>query len=146
DAAVKDETLAAFRLPQTVLDGRDMTIVSVGRTFAVARPVAEHLRAHRVDCGLVNLRYLHPLPHEPLAAILARARRVVTIEGSVADGGVGGAIAAFAPDHRIGCDLLRLGSPAGFLAAGSREELYGLTGLDRDSIVDRIADFWNLEV
>ena len=146
DPAVKDETLAAFRLPQTVLDGRAMTIVSVGRTFAVARQVAEHLRTHGVDCGLVNLRYLHPLPHEPLAAILARAPRLVTIEESVADAGVGAAIAAYVLDHRLQCQVLRLGSPNGFLAAGSREELYGLTGLDRDSIVDRIADFWKLEV
>jgi 1-deoxy-D-xylulose-5-phosphate synthase len=146
DPGVTDETLAAFRLPQTVLDGRDMTILSVGRTFAVARPVAEHLRAHHIDCGLVNLRYLHPLPYEPLAAILARAPRLLTIEESVVDSGVGTAIAAFALDHRIRCDVLRLGSPNAFVAAGSRDELYGLTGLDRDSILDKIAEFWNLEV
>jgi 1-deoxy-D-xylulose-5-phosphate synthase len=144
DATVLDETRAAFALPQTVLDGKDMTIIAVGRAFAVARAVADHLRGTHVGCGLVNLRYVQPLPHDPLAAILARAPRAVTLEEGVIDNGVGSAIAALAMDLRLKCEVLRLGSPPAFLAAGSREELYALTGLDRDGVLEKIARRWRL--
>jgi len=88
-----------------------MTIVAVGHTFKVARDAAERLRHKGIDCGLVNLRYLKPLPEEALAEILVRAPRVVTIEEGVLDGGVGSAIAAFAAIRRLTCEVLRIGTP-----------------------------------
>jgi deoxyxylulose-5-phosphate synthase len=47
-------------------------------------------------------------------------------------------------DLRLKCEVLRLGSPPAFLAAGSREELYALTGLDRDGVLEKIARRWRL--
>src|SRR5207247_1301832 len=73
--------------------GIDMTIVAVDHKFRVARQAAERLRNAGVDCGLVNLRYLKPLPEHALAEILSTIPRVVTLEEGVLDGGVGSAIA-----------------------------------------------------
>jgi len=104
------------------------------------RPSACATRA--IDCGLVNLRYLKPLPEEALAEILVRAPRVVTIEEGVLDGGVGSAIAAFAADRRLTCEVLRIGTPTAFIAPGSQEELSRLTGLDLDGVLKSIRAFW----
>jgi len=146
DPAVKDEPAAQFRKPQTVLTGRDLTIVAVGHKFTVAREAAERLRKKGLDAGLVNLRYLKPLPEEPLAEILGRALRVVTIEEGVLDGGVGGAIAAFAADRRLKTEVLRLGLPCAFIAAGAQDELCRLHGLDVDGVLQKIREFWKLDV
>src|SRR6185295_4659514 len=104
------------------------------------------MRSKGVDCGLVNLRYLKPLPEEALAEILARAPRVVTIEEGVLDGGVGSAVAAFAADRRIKCELLRVGIACEFVAPGSPDELCRLHGLDADGVVARVREFWKLDV
>ena len=146
DPAVTEEPASQFARPQTVLNGKDMTIVAVGHKFKVARDAAEQLEKRGIDCGLVNLRYLKPLPEGALAEILARAPRVVTIEEGVLDGGVGGAIAAFAADRRIKCDILRIGLPCAFVEPGSQDELCRLHGLDIDGVLKKIREFWTLDV
>jgi 1-deoxy-D-xylulose-5-phosphate synthase len=146
DPSVKDEPASQFARPQTVLTGSDMTIVAVGHKFKVARDAAERLRQKGIDCGLVNLRYLKPLPEEALAEILSRALRVVTIEEGVLDGGVGSAIAAFAADRRLKCEMLRIGLPCAFVQPGSQDELCKLHGLDVDGVLKKIREFWTLDV
>jgi 1-deoxy-D-xylulose-5-phosphate synthase len=146
DPSVQDEPASQFARPQTVLAGKDMTIIAVGHKFKVARDAAERLRKKGIDCGLVNLRYLKPLPEDALAEILARAPRVVTIEEGVLDGGVGSAIAAFAADRRLKCEVLRIGAPTAFIAPGTQDELCKLTGLDLEGVLKRIREFWTLDV
>jgi 1-deoxy-D-xylulose-5-phosphate synthase len=146
DPVVKDEPAAQFKKPQTVLAGKDVTIVAVGHKFKVARDAAERMRRKGVAAGLVNLRYLKPLPEEPLAEILGRALRVVTIEEGVLDGGVGSAITAFAADRKLKVEILRLGLPCAFIAAGTQDELCRLHGLDVDGVLQKIREFWKLDV
>ena len=146
DPAVTDEPAAQFRKPQTVLTGKDATIIAVGNMFKTARDVAERMRRKGVDAGLVNLRYLKPLPEEPLAEVLERALRVVTIEEGVLDGGVGSAITAFAADRKLKVEVLRLGLPCAFIAAGTHDELCRLHGLDANGVLQKIREFWKLDV
>src|SRR5712692_5211 len=135
DRAVLDEPAASFAKPEVVVHGKDMTILAVGHKFEVARDAAERLRQKGIDCGLVNLRYLKPLPEDALAEILTRAERVVTVEEGVLDGGVGSAIAAFAADRRLTCEMLRIGTPTAFIAPGTQDELCRLTGLDLEGVL-----------
>ena len=104
-----------------------MTIVAVDHKFRVARQAAERLRNAGVDCGLVNLRYLKPLPEHALAEILSTIPRVVTLEEGVLDGGVGSAIATLASDRRLTCEVLRLGSPCTFVSRDRRTSSAGST-------------------
>jgi 1-deoxy-D-xylulose-5-phosphate synthase len=146
DRNVLDEPPSQFARPQTVLDGKDMTIIAVGHKFTSAREAAERMRAQGIDCGLVNLRYVKPLPEEALADILSRATRVVTIEEGVLDGGVGSAVAAFAADRRLTCELLRIGLACVFVDPGSQEELCRIHGLDADGVLKKVREFWALNV
>ncbi len=145
DPGVLDESAAAFARPQVVTEGKDMTIVAVGHKFRVAREAAERLRKAGVDCGLVNLRYLKPLPEEALVEILSAIPRVVTLEEGVVDGGVGSAIATLASDRRLPCEVLRLGLPCTFVEPGSQNELCRIHGLDVDGVLKRIQEFWKLD-
>ena len=110
-----------------------MTIVAVDHKFRVARQAAERLRNAGIDCGLVNLRYLKPLPEHALAEILSTIPRVVTLEEGVLDGGVGSAIATGlrSPAH------VRSASPrlvAHVREPGSQDELCRIHGLDVDDL------------
>jgi 1-deoxy-D-xylulose-5-phosphate synthase len=145
DPAVLDEPIAQFARPQTVLEGKDLTIVAVGHKFRVAREAAERMRKKGIECGLVNLRYVKPLPEDALTDILGRALRVVTIEEGVLDGGVGSAVAALVADRRLKCEVLRIGVPCAFVEPGSQDELSKLHGLDADGILKRVREFWKLD-
>jgi 1-deoxy-D-xylulose-5-phosphate synthase len=146
DTSVLDESAASFAKPQIVTPGTDMTIVAVGHKFAVARDAAERLRQKGIDCGVVNLRHLKPLPEDALAEILGTLPRVVTIEEGVLDGGVGSAVAALITDRRLKCELLRLGIPCMFVAPGSQDELCALHGLDVEGVLKSVRAFWSVDV
>jgi 1-deoxy-D-xylulose-5-phosphate synthase len=142
DKSVLDEPASLFARPQIVTPGKDMAIVAVGHKFGVARDAAERLRRQGIDCGVVNLRHLKPLPEEALTRILENVPRVVTIEEGVLDGGVGSAIAALVVDRRLKCEVLRIGIPCAFIVPGSQDELCKLHGLDVDGVLKRVREFW----
>ena len=145
DKSVLDEPASVFARPQVVTPGKDMTIVAVGHKFAVARDAAERLRTKGIDCGVVNLRHLKPLPEDALAEILGKVPRVVTLEEGVLDGGVGSAIAALVVDRRLECEVLRLGIPCTFVVPGSQDELCKMYGLDVDGVLRRVREFWKID-
>lgn len=146
DRSVLDETAATFARPQVVRAGTDMTIVAVGHKFAVARQAAERMQQKGIDCGLVNLRHLKPLPEDALAAILGPVPKVVTLEEGVLDGGVGSAIATLVSDRRLACEVLRLGVPTQFVPPGSQDELLKIHSLDADGVLNKVREFWTLDV
>jgi 1-deoxy-D-xylulose-5-phosphate synthase len=145
DKAVLDEPATTFARPQVVSTGADLTIVAVGHKFAVARDVSARLKKKGIDCGLVNLRHLKPLPEDALSEILRTVPRVVTLEEGVLDGGVGSAIATMVADRRLPCEVLRLGVPTQFVPPGSQDELLKIHSLDVDGVLRRIREFWTID-
>lgn len=142
DEQVRDEPEATFAQAQVVRAGADALLIAVGHKYRVALEVMQQLNAEGLDCGLVNLRYLKPLPEEQLAALLAGVPKIVSIEESVLDGGVGSALAALILDRNLKCELLRIGIPCRFIEPGSNNELCRAYGLDRPGVISRIKARW----
>lgn len=142
DPSVMNESSASFSKPQVVEIGRDITVIAVGNKFAAAREAVDRLRADGVDAGLVNLRYLKPLPLDALTEILSSVPRAVTVEEYVRDGGVGGAIAELVSDREIPCKILRIASPTAFIEPGLNTDLEYKYGLDADGIITSIRERW----
>jgi 1-deoxy-D-xylulose-5-phosphate synthase len=143
DESVLRETRHDFEAPQLVESGDDCLLISVGPRFSAAKEACARLRRRGISTGLVNLRYVKPLPEARLLEWMRRVPRVVTIEEGVLDGGIGSAIAALAMDHELDCRLLRVGVPCRFVEPGSNEELARIYGLDADGIVARIEARWS---
>ena len=142
DPSVLDETPVSFAQPQLVQAGKDLLVVAVGHKFAAARDAVQRLRAAGIDAGLVNLRYLKPLPADALAAFLNEVPRVVSVEEYVSDGSVGGAMAELITDRELACRLLRVAVPTTFVEPGSNAELEKRYRLDADGIITRIRERW----
>lgn len=145
EPAVAHESPASFAQPQLAVAGRDMMIVTVGNKFRASREAAERLRARGVDCGLINLRQIKPLPVDALQKHLAGVPRVVSVEEGVLEGGVGSALAALILDRGLDCELLRVGIDCAFVEAGTNDELCKLHGLDADGITRKIESRWQLK-
>jgi 1-deoxy-D-xylulose-5-phosphate synthase len=142
DESVLLESPASFNQAQVVREGKDMLLIAVGNKYRTAFNIAQKLTRDGLDCGLVNLRYLKPLPEEQLISLITKTQHVVSIEEGVLDGGIGGAIAALILDHDIGCKLLRIGVPTKFVEPGSHEELSRVYGLDENGILSKIKARW----
>lgn len=142
DESVLLESPASFNQAQVVRGGKDMLLIAVGNKYRTAFNIAQKLTRDGLDCGLVNLRYLKPLPEEQLISLITKTQHVVSIEEGVLDGGIGGAIAALILDNDIGCKLLRIGVPTKFVEPGSHEELSRVYGLDENGILSKIKARW----
>jgi len=144
DRSVLEVDASAFSTPETIEVGDDVVLISIGPRFRDAMTAQRMLSEQGLSCGLVNLRYLKPLPEDALIASIGEAKRVVTIEEGLLDGGVGAAVAAMITDRGLHVELLRIGIPSTFVEPGSLEELSRAYGVDADSIVARVAERWGL--
>lgn len=143
DPAVAEESDESFARPEIVETGDDLLLLAVGHKFEAAREAQLRLEAEGMSVGLVNLRYLKPLPEEALLPLLRGVPRVAVIEEAVVDGGIGSAISALVTDHELDCRVLRLGVPCRFVEPGSNEELCRAYRLDADGLVERIKERWS---
>ncbi len=142
DEAIFEESADSFRKPQLTEHGDDLLLIAVGHKFGAAQEACRRLRAEGVSVGLMNLRYLKPLPEEALVEALRSYRRAVVVEEGVLDGGVGSAIAALAMDRELDIRILRVGIPCTFVEPGSNEELCRAYRLDAEGILAQIRERW----
>ncbi|GAG69187.1 unnamed protein product [marine sediment metagenome] len=131
-----------FQKAEILEQGENLLIITVGNKFKIAREVYTLLRKRRIDSGLINLRYLKPLPEKQLVKIMGESKHVVTIEEYVLEGGVGSSIGDLILDNSIHVDLLRIGVPTVYAIPGSDEELTNLYGLDTKTIFNKIIKRW----
>ncbi len=142
DESVLDEPPQVFRRAQVIEKSREILIITVGNKFLAARDTVEELKNQGINAGLVNLRYLKPLPEEQLVNLMRDTLRVVTLEEGVLDGGVGSSIAALAIDNNVRCEMLRIGIPCKFVEPGSNSELCKVYGLEKTGILAKINKRW----
>ena len=67
--------------------GKDVAILAVGTMVQPAAAAAELLAADGIDCAVINARFLKPLDHSMLEALLQEHRILVTVEeGTIVNG------------------------------------------------------------
>ncbi|MCJ7790049.1 MAG: 1-deoxy-D-xylulose-5-phosphate synthase [Candidatus Atribacteria bacterium] len=139
---ISKESDEDFQKAEILEKGEDLLIITVGNKFKIARDVYILLQKKGIDSGLINLRYLKPLPEEQLVKIMGEYKYVVTIEEYVLEGGVGSSIANLILDNNIKVDLIRMALPNIFAKPGSNEELTKFYGLDCKTIFNKIIKRW----
>jgi 1-deoxy-D-xylulose-5-phosphate synthase len=142
DDRVLEESPVSFAAPEVLSTGEDMAIVAVGPRFKAAEAAREVFEARGISCGLVNLRYLKPLPSDDLLRAISNAPRVVVVEEAVLEGGTGSAIASLLSDRGLATQLLRVGLPCAFMEPGSADELAALYRVDASGIVAQAVERW----
>jgi len=128
--------------PEIVCNGKDIVLITVGHKYDVAYSTIKYLTEKGIDCGLINLRCLKPLPEEELIMILSRTLRAVSLEEAILDGGIGSSIASLIADKNLKCELLRIGIPCKFVEPGSNSELCEIYGLDMKGVITKIKKRW----
>jgi 1-deoxy-D-xylulose-5-phosphate synthase len=116
--------------------GEKIAILAWGSMVTPAEQVGKELSA-----TVANMRFVKPLDEQLIIELANSHDIIVTIEENVVSGGAGSAVNALLHRHKILRHTLNLGLPDAFIEQGTREELLGLCGLDKEGILRQIKGF-----
>lgn len=119
--------------------GSRVALLAIGTMVETAMEVEELLAKDGIDATVVNLRFAKPLDYEMLDEVLDYHSLIVTMEENVLSGGVGEHICRYVELHSTGVRVIACGIPDKFIHQGSIKELLEETGLDAQSIYQKIS-------
>ena len=119
--------------------GSRVALLAIGTMVETAMEVEELLAKDGIDATVVNLRFAKPRDYEMLDEVLDYHSLIVTMEENVLSGGVGEHICRYVELHSTGVRVIACGIPDKFIHQGSIKELLEETGLDAQSIYQKIS-------
>lgn len=118
--------------------GKDATILAIGNRVHPALAAAEALKKHKIDCGVINMRFVKPLDTQIIDEALKVSKHLVTVEDNMLAGGFGSAVAEYLADKQANFKLLRLGIGDEFVEHGKVSNLFDKLGLNAGQMTDHI--------
>lgn len=118
--------------------GKDATVLAIGNRVHPALAAAEALKKHKIDCGVVNMRFVKPLDTQIIDEALKVSKHLVTVEDNMLAGGFGSAVAEYLADKQANFKLLRLGIGDEFVEHGKVANLFDKLGLNAGQMTDHI--------
>lgn len=118
--------------------GKDATILAIGNRVHPALAAAEALKKHKIDCGVINMRFVKPLDTQIIDEALKVSKHLVTVEDNMLAGGFGSAVAEYLADKQANFKLLRLGIGDEFVEHGKVANLFDKLGLNAGQMTDHI--------
>lgn len=121
-------------------EGSGVAVLSLGFIGQTAADAISEAMRHSpgISPAHYDMRFLKPIDMETLDFVGTHFQSVVTVEDGVRKGGLGDEVAEYFAAHGYAPKLTVLGLPDSFVGQGSPDELYHITGLDRDSISETI--------
>jgi len=120
-------------------NGKDITIVAIGKMVARAYRIANKLKDNNIDAEVINARFLKPLDTKTIIDSFNKTKLLVTLEDNDYEYGFGATIKKYIREDKV----LSLGYPNTYLEHGSIDELEKKYYLDENSIYEQIIDFYN---
>lgn len=116
-----------------VRDGERVALLNFGALISEATAAGDALNATVVD-----MRWVKPLDEAMLLELSRTHDLLVTLEENAIAGGAGSGVNELLAAHGVQAATLNLGLPDNFIEHGTHKDQLIWTGLDRDSIVQRI--------
>jgi 1-deoxy-D-xylulose-5-phosphate synthase len=139
DALLNPEVLETGK-GEVLSQGSDANILAVGSTVGPALEASEILSRTGISCGVVNARFVKPLDRDLVIGLMKTAPLLV-VEENVAAGGLGEAVLSLAAHVGRHRGVATITLPDAFVQHGSQSQLRKLSGLDAESIAERVRHF-----
>lgn len=97
----EEEYLIPFGVAKTYKEGKDVTLVAIGRMVSLALKAMEELEKEGIYGTLVDPRTLVPLDKKTILESVQKTHRVVIVEEGPKTGGVGAEIAALIAEEAL---------------------------------------------
>ncbi len=125
-----------------VRPGKDVTLITYGKTTGVCEQAAQELLEQGIDCEVIDLRSIQPWDKKTVLESLSRTHRAVVVHEAVQAFGVGAEIVATLMDEgfdELDAPVVRVGAP--FMPvpfASSLEKAYAVNTSDVVKAVQKI--------
>lgn len=117
----------------------DINIISTGFMSQQAVAVADELKGHSINMGVVDLYRIKPINEALLLELVGQSKQLITLEENSVVGGIGTIVSELLTDNQRNIPLKRIGlEDKQHFDYGSREWLHKLYGLDKEAIVEQI--------
>ncbi|MFH1134271.1 MAG: 1-deoxy-D-xylulose-5-phosphate synthase [Nanoarchaeota archaeon] len=117
--------------------GKDLAVICIGTCAADALHAAEATKS-KVDCTVINARFVKPLDTESIIAAAKECGRVLTVEEGCLSGGFGSAVLEALQEAGLKVPVERIGIADQFVEHGSQDILRKSFHLDKEAIADAI--------
>lgn len=122
---------------EIIKEGKDITIVAIGKMVERAVEVSELLEKNNIDAEIINARFLKPLDKETILKSVEKTKNIITIEDGILKGGLGSAVIECINDSKLeNIKVKTYGYNDVFVKQGSVEELEKENKLDANSIAN----------
>lgn len=121
---------------EVLKEGKDITIIAIGKTVARAMKVAQKLEKKQINAEVINARFLKPLDVGTIKESIQKTKNVITIEDGTIIGGLATAIKELIIDEKIeNVKINTFAYPDEFIRHATVDELEKIYGVDVDTIV-----------
>ncbi len=140
--------LKEFRAPveygkgELIWEEEDYALLAVGSMVSTAEHVREKWKEMGYSCSLANGRFVKPVDWELIDRLAAKHSRIVTLEENVLQGGYGLAVTGYIHEHYPQIRVLNIALPDAYVEHGNVSKLREGLGIDSDSVVRRMKEFF----
>jgi 2-oxoisovalerate dehydrogenase E1 component len=121
--------------PNVVRDGEDVLVVTWGNGLYMSLRVAERLAADGVDCRVLDLRWLAPLPVDEIARHAGAVGKVVVVDETRRSGGVGEAVVSGLVEAGVDVPIARVAGHDSFVPLADAANLVLVSEPDIESAI-----------
>lgn len=120
--------------------GKDAVIITYGDFVNRAMNIAEELIKDNLDVCVINARFIKPYDKKMFSQIVAMNKPIYIYEENMKLGSLGSVLAQDVLDYDFTSKFRIFAINDVFLTHASREELIKLTGLDEETIINKIKE------
>jgi len=125
-----------YRILKTL---EQINLISNGFMARTTLEVAKRLTSNGINCGVIDLFRVKPLPDKLYEEIICKSRKIITIEESCKTGGLGTCLSEIIAQSENNCQLQVIGTPdRQFIEYGDRGWFHKKYGLDEIRIFNTI--------
>ena len=125
---------------EMIFEEKDIAIFCVGHMFEEAVKVYHHLKEQGYSCSLVNARFVKPLDEERIIKLSENHRLIAVVEENVRSGACSERVLDCVSRHNLPVKVLSASLPDQYIEHGSIDVLRKETGIDADTITEKIIE------
>ena len=118
-----------------IREGKDVLFIVVGTLLDNVMAAAESAKKNGVECGIICLRFVKPLPVDKLLEEIKKYNRVVVVEENISNGSVAQELSLNMLGKRIFIPLENVCIPDKFISHGSRKAILEELGFSEEAFL-----------
>lgn len=116
----------------------EICLMAVGSMVKTAEQVKAQLNRDGYKCSIINARFVKPVDAESVKWAASNHKLVVSMEENVASGGYGEKVRDVMGNLKASAGFIQIAIPDEYVEHGNVDQLKKETGIDADSIIERI--------